>query len=183
MLKTVSSRKRRSQPYGALASTFNETRFRVQGGTRSICDFYQSQPENNDRNMSASAFAGNKTMFWNRWRGLTSFHLTFCRWMINLRRQSRISFINCFISPLSSMHWYKWTHVGAVEPRVPLQESERPVHELHICGREPRNHVDPERLVRLELLATHSRSDGKFIFGFSAPSSCHNLTVLFRAMC
>lgn len=35
----------------------------------------------------------------------------------------------------SSMHWYKWTHVGAIEPRIPLQEPARPLHELHLRGR------------------------------------------------
>lgn len=49
--------------------------------------------------------------------------------------------------PPSSMHWYKWTHVGALQPRIPLQEPARPLHELHLRGRQPRDHVDPERLL------------------------------------
>lgn len=49
--------------------------------------------------------------------------------------------------------------VRSFEPRAPLQEPEGPVHELHLCGRQPGAHVAQGREPGPELLAVHPRGD------------------------
>lgn len=58
-----------------------------------------------------------------------------------------------------NMHRHEWTDVGALESREPLPEFARPVHELHVRGRESGADVAAERLARPLLPPVHTRGD------------------------
>lgn len=57
------------------------------------------------------------------------------------------------------MHRDKWSDVGAVEPRHPLQEPSRPIYQLHICRRKPRVDMAAKRNNGFIIPEIHKRSD------------------------
>lgn len=57
-----------------------------------------------------------------------------------------------------SMHWDERSHVGSVEPRHPLPESSRSLHQLYIRRREPRADMAGERKHGPLLPQVHTRS-------------------------
>lgn len=61
--------------------------------------------------------------------------------------------------PPRSLHRDDGAHVGAVEPRAPLPQPARPLHQLHLRGRQPRAHVAPGWEPRPVFPAVHSRGE------------------------
>lgn len=57
------------------------------------------------------------------------------------------------------MHWNKRTNVSRVKPRTSLPKPERPLHKLHVRGRQPGNHVAERRRHGPGLFAPHQRSN------------------------
>lgn len=57
------------------------------------------------------------------------------------------------------MHWNEWKNVGALEPGAPLPQPARPLHQLHVRGRQPGADLAAGRGPRPQLPQPDPRGD------------------------
>lgn len=61
------------------------------------------------------------------------------------------------------MHRHKWSDVGTFEQGAPLQESEGPIHELHVRRRQLGTDMASRRESRPQLFAVHQVSNHGYL--------------------